>query len=49
MKLKSIILSIVALIAASAINAQPLTEPRKVNKPQLTDLKKNPVNIPNWG
>lgn len=49
MKLKSIILSIVALVAVSAISAQPLTEPRKVNNPQLTDLKKNPVNIPHWG
>ena len=49
MKLKSIILIVAALISVSAISAQPLSEPRKVNNPQITDLKNNPAQLPHWG
>ena len=49
MKLKSIILTIAALVVATTLFAQPLEEPRKVENPQLTDLKKNLTQIPHWG
>lgn len=49
MKLKSIILTIVALVAVSAISAQPLEKPRKINNLQLTDLKNNPATLPHFG
>ncbi len=49
MKLKSITLIIAALIAATTIIAQPLKEPRKVDNPQITDLKNSPSQLPHWG
>jgi hypothetical protein len=49
MKLKSIILTIAALVVATTLFAQPLEEPRNVDNPDLTDLKKNPTQIPHWG
>ena len=49
MKLKSIILTIAALVVATTLFAQPLDKPRKVENPLLTDLKKNPTQLPHWG
>lgn len=49
MKLKSIILTIAAIIAAMTAFAQPLEQPRKVENLNLTDLKNQPAQIPHWG
>lgn len=49
MKIKSIILSVVALIAASTISAQPLKEPRKIENLNLTDLLNEPAQLPHFG